>query len=75
MPDYFCNKPFKKLINEIVRTGLRYTDLHQKPQKKFVVEPFDIGLRAGVDPNSLKALLDEEDNEHFLKSLATNVKK
>lgn len=54
----------KEVINQALRAGLKSEP--PKPSRRFVVKPFDMQLRPGIDPDKLNQLLDEMDVEEFM---------
>lgn len=57
-------RPFKDVVNEALRSGL-HRGAPPRSRERFVVEPNDSGLVAGVDPRRLNQLLDEMDAAAF----------
>lgn len=56
---------FKKVLNEAVRRGLKGEG--RGPSPAFEVEAKAMGLRAGIDPASLRDLDDEMEIKEFLR--------
>jgi hypothetical protein len=50
------NKPFKVVVNEVLRRGLNGDE--PKPKKRFRVETFDLGLRDDLNYDNIEELLD-----------------
>lgn len=63
------NKPFKQVLNETVRRGMKPGARRARPGK-FKVVPNDSGFAPGVDPENLKQLDEELEIEEFLKKQA-----
>ena len=61
-------KTFKAAVNDALRAGLGGAGRRPKT-KRFVVEPFDAGLRPGIDPTRLNQLADELEVEATLRTL------
>jgi hypothetical protein len=49
-------KPFKEIVNETLRRGLKGSTA--KPRKPFKVTPFSLGLREGLSYDNIEELLD-----------------
>ena len=57
-------RPFKQVLNEALRRGLRPADAAAGEREPFRVTPHLGGLQPGIDPGRLNALADElEDGE------------
>lgn len=52
----FPNKPFKQIINEVMRNGLHKKDL--PPPERFQVKSHSIGLREDLNFNKIEEVLD-----------------
>lgn len=50
-------KPFKEIVNDLLRKGLKAPKT-SKDQKKFKVKAFDLGLREGLSYDNIEELLD-----------------
>jgi hypothetical protein len=61
-------KSFKAAVNDALRAGLGGAGRRQRA-KRFIVEPHDFGLRAGVDPDRLNQLVDELEVEAAARGL------
>ncbi len=59
---------FKETLNDVLRRGL--SQRSAAAQSDFAVEPFDTGLRTGVDPLRLNQLAAELDSEDFVVEAA-----
>ena len=58
------NKPFKQMVNELLRRGMiPATEGHKVP--KFRVVPNHSGLLPGIDPQKLNQLYDQLETEAF----------
>jgi hypothetical protein len=62
-------KPFKAVINEVIRMGLGMLDKPVK-RKRFKVVPHPSRLRPGFDPARFNQLLDELAAEEFIRKMA-----
>jgi hypothetical protein len=51
-------KPFKQVVNEVVRRGLAST-VPAAPSQPFSVRPFRSAFQPGVDPEKLNQRIDE----------------
>lgn len=51
-------KSFKEIVNEVLRKGLKKNSEKQPQRKRFVVTPFDLGLREGLSYDNIEELLD-----------------
>lgn len=51
-------KSFKELLNEVLRKGLQSDSNTKLQNKRFVVKPFDLGLREGLSYDNIEELLD-----------------
>jgi hypothetical protein len=58
-------KSFKRALNDAVRNGLSKRETPKS--KRFVVRPYPIGIRAGIEPMSYNKLIDELEVEAFLE--------
>lgn len=61
---------FKELVNRTLRQGLAKGAEPMAPLPPFVVKPFSMELRPGIDPNRLNQLYDELEIEDFLRKAA-----
>ncbi|MDX1999225.1 MAG: CopG family transcriptional regulator [Thermoanaerobaculia bacterium] len=61
---------FKELVNRTLRKGLAKGSEPAAPLPPFVVTPFSLELRPGIDPNRLNQLYDELEIEDFLRKEA-----
>ena len=56
-------RPVKAVVNEALRAGLERRE--KAPRERFRVEPFDLGLREGVELDDVSGLLERtEGPEH-----------
>lgn len=51
-------KSFKEIVNEVMRNGLKVIQGQKRKPKRFVVKPFDLGLREGLSYDNIEELLD-----------------
>lgn len=51
-------KPFKVLVNEILRKGLTNKTSNGGSKKRFRVEPLDLGLRTDLNFDNIEEVLD-----------------
>ena len=58
-------KSFKRTLNDAVRNGLSKREASKA--KRFVVRPYPLGIRAGIEPTSYNKLIDELEVEAFLE--------
>ena len=58
---------FKQAVNEALRTGLSASE--PPPRPKFVVKPFALRFKPGINPDKLNQLLDELDVEAFREKM------
>lgn len=61
--------PFKRVVNDALRSGLA-SEMSKKSVTPFLVIPFSLGLRSGVDPDRLNQLADDLEAESYAESLA-----
>jgi hypothetical protein len=59
-------RPFKQVLNEVVRAGL---EAPPRPRKRFVQKTSDLGLRPGIDPTKLNELAAELEDERTIRLL------
>ena len=62
------DQPFKQVVNDTLRRGLEPASA-DAPRREYRVRPIHGGFAPGVDPQRLKDLLGEWDDEHYLKVL------
>ncbi len=55
-------KPFRSIVNEALRQGLRVIDVPQ-PQRSYVTEARPMGLRAGLQIDNVQEVLSLLDGE------------
>ena len=60
------NKPFKQVVNDVLRRGLS-PGMREDPKPRFKVVPISSGFVPGVDPLKLNQLNDQLEVEEFLK--------
>ena len=60
------NKPFKQVVNEMLRLGMSVS-VRETPANQFRVVPISSGFVPGVDPLKLNQLNDQLEVEEFLK--------
>lgn len=51
-------KSFKEILNEVLRKGLQSDSKAKHQNERFVVKPFDLGLREGLSYDNIEELLD-----------------
>lgn len=61
-------KPFKRVLNEAIRSGLSHG--LQPKSKPFTLQARPMGLRAGIDPGSFNRLADELEADAILEKAA-----
>ncbi|HMM80442.1 MAG TPA: hypothetical protein PKC65_10505 [Pyrinomonadaceae bacterium] len=54
----FPERSFKEVLNDVIRNGLKANTRRQKKQERFVVKPFNLGLREGLSYDNIEELLD-----------------
>jgi len=54
----FPDRSFKEVLNDIIRKGLKANTGKKKKQERFVVKPFNLGLREGLSYDNIEELLD-----------------
>jgi hypothetical protein len=52
-------RPFKEVVNEVLRRGLRAQDPRAEVERAFEVDTFRSPFRAGIDPLRLNQLSDD----------------
>lgn len=52
------DKSFKEVVNDVLRKGLKAAQTKEPKAKRFVVKPFDLGLREGLSYDNIEELLD-----------------
>lgn len=62
------HKPFKKVLNEILRVGIEQTTGIGQREEPFVLKARPMGLRAGHDPAGFNRLADDLEAEAFLET-------
>ncbi len=61
--------PLKRVVNDALRAGLAKTG--KKPREApFVVEPWPLHLKSGIDRDKLGQLLGQLDAEEFLRKMS-----
>ena len=60
------NKPFKQVVNEVLRRGLS-PGARENPKRKFDYVPISSGFQPGIDPLKLNQLLDQMEVEEFAR--------
>jgi len=53
----FPERSFKEVLNDVIRKGLKANN-GKKKQERFVVKPFNLGLREGLSYDNIEELLD-----------------
>jgi hypothetical protein len=57
---------FKRAVNDALRAGLAAGE-KTRPMKRFVVKPFHVGIKPGIDVDKINQLLDELEVEEFAR--------
>jgi hypothetical protein len=52
-------RPFKEIVNEVLRKGLALGNLPTPDENPFVVQAKACGFRTGIDPTKLNQIYDE----------------
>jgi hypothetical protein len=60
--------PLKRVINDALRAGLSKTGKKERTTR-FVVKPWSLGLKPGIDRDKLGQLLDQLDTEDFIRKM------
>ena len=63
------DQPFKKVLNDTIRSGLGLAGRPRKPDRQYRATVFDRALRPGIDPLHLNRLADDLEIEHFAETL------
>lgn len=58
--------PFKQVVNQMLRLGLRAATPTKK-RERFRVEPWDFGFKPGIDLDKLNHLADALEDEEILR--------
>ena len=66
----FHNKPFKQVVNEVLRRGMA-PNLKKSAPPKFKIIPNRSKLFPGVDPRKLNQLNDQLEAEDFVRESST----
>ncbi|QQS32315.1 MAG: DUF2191 domain-containing protein [Acidobacteriota bacterium] len=51
-------RSFKEIVNDVLRQGLKAPVTKTRKHKRFVVKPFNLGLREGLSYDNIEELLD-----------------
>lgn len=51
-------KSFKEVVNDVLRKGLKTSVVKNQKARRFVVKPFDLGLREDLSYDNIEELLD-----------------
>ena len=52
------DRSFKEIVNDVLRKGLKANSGEKQNSKRFVVKPFNLGLREGLSYDNIEELLD-----------------
>jgi len=52
------DRTFKEIVNDVLRKGLKAKSNNPAKKKRFVVKPFDLGLKEGLSYDNIQELLD-----------------
>jgi hypothetical protein len=52
------DRTFKEIVNDVLRKGLKVKSNRPTKKKRFVVKPFDLGLKEGLSYDNIQELLD-----------------
>jgi hypothetical protein len=58
----------KRVVNDALRAGLSKTGKKERTTR-FVVKPWSLGLKPGIDRDKLGQLLDQLDTEDFIRKM------
>ena len=58
----------KQVVNDALRAGLSKTGKKERTTR-FVVKPWSLGLKPGIDRDKLGQLLDQLDTEDFIRKM------
>jgi hypothetical protein len=61
--------PLKRVVNDALRAGLSKTGKKERTTR-FVVKPWPLGLKPGIDYDKLGQLLDQLDAEEFVRKMS-----
>ena len=60
--------PLKRVVNDALRAGLSKTGKKERIPR-FVVKPWPLGLKPGIDHDKLGQYLDQLDTEEFIRKM------
>ena len=64
------NLSLKQAINDVLREGLRALEADPANKRpRFKVEPFNLRLRPGIDPNRIGRYAEDLDDEDFVRKM------
>lgn len=52
------DRTFKEIVNDVLRSGLKAKSNKPIKKKRFVVKPFNLGLKEGLSYDNIQELLD-----------------
>jgi hypothetical protein len=61
--------PLKRVVNDALRAGLSKTGKKERTPR-FVVKPWPLGLKPGIDHDKLGQFLDQLDTEDFIRKMS-----
>ena len=61
--------PLKRVVNDALRLGLSKTSKKERTTH-FVVKPWPLGLKPGIDYDKLGQYLDQLDTEEFIRKMS-----
>ncbi|MGA2271281.1 MAG: DUF2191 domain-containing protein [Bryobacteraceae bacterium] len=61
--------PLKRVVNDALRAGLSKTGKKERT-KRFVVKPWPLELKPGIDRDKLGQLLDQLETEEFIRKMS-----
>jgi hypothetical protein len=61
--------PLKRVVNDALRAGLSKTGKKERTAR-FVVKPWPLGLKPGIDHDKLGQFLDQLDTEDFIRKMS-----
>ena len=61
--------PLKRVVNDALRAGLSKTGKKERTPR-FVVKPWPLGLKPGIDYDKLGQYLDQLDTEEFIRKMS-----
>jgi hypothetical protein len=61
--------PLKRVVNDALRAGLSKTGKKERTTR-FVVKPWPLGLKPGIDHDKLGQLIDQLETEEFIRKMS-----